>query len=123
MMTVKKYLALAGIVSVIGLSAAGCGSSQEATVATPHSAAKRVHHAHVKRLRVKGAVSQVSVSQDKVKNRKGKILTEILGTHTKYRQKKVTITLSKITAASTVIVTYKKISGRDTASLVRLVPT
>lgn len=122
-MTIKKSLGLLAFVSLMGVGVAGCGSSQAtsaAVVPTPHSAAKTSHHHPGKLGHVKGTVTQVTASQLLVKNAKNKTLTFTLGSHTKYRQKKVTITLSKITTGSTVTVAFKKISGHDVAFLVRL---
>ena len=108
------------------VSVTGCGAAQASHAKPPASSSQSSTHtkkkAHKsKGVHVKGAVSSVSSSKLIVKTKAGTVWTFTLSSHTKYREKKKTISASQIKAGETVGVVARHRKSSLIARVVRLV--
>ncbi len=116
------------LISVMAVSVTGCGAAQ-ASHTTPQASAshssthtKKKPHKQ-KALHVKGSVSSVSSSKLIVKTKAGTVWTLALTSHTKYREKKNTISSTQIKPGETVVVVARHRKSSIVARVVRLAPT
>lgn len=117
-----KFLSAFALSAVLGMGLAGCGSASAPSNAATSASAQHSGHkkGHLKRRRVHGKVASVNSAAIAVVNKKGKTITFVLSSKTKYKIKKTPSTLSNVKTGMVVTVVGKTIQGRLTALLVRM---